>query len=497
MRRYSQNFSISFANGDRFHLVPTDPKAADVVDRLATAMNLTPEKIGTPIFVRVNTDILPSPIFSKEGEIRVCILKDDQHIVLQMAHLARFIAIQVLSKGGLLVHGALIEKNGFGIILTGPGTVGKTTACRRIPEPWNPLCDDTVLVVPARSGRYYAHPWPTWSRFLYFGPWESWNVEEAVDLNGIFVLSQAPNDQIGMLTLDEAVTYLIDSLHYRPLGLPYLEQSLDEAQAIYNEKISAIEYLVQTVPVNILRISLVGQFWEDLSTWLDSEVRTGSTHLVSTRESKLVSHIEGQIVDRNHTPVIYVGGSMNPLLQDYDLLEVSPYEDRSPEIGDVICFYPSDEHKMLIHRIIEINDIGFRTQGDNNPAPDRIIILKKDIIGQVMGAKRGKYQLRISGGKLGTITFRRNRVRRYVRGVIFALYRKIYPALIYLKGIHRFAPDRIRPRVVVFSSHYNVVHRLFIGKRLVGRYNPDTKKWEIPFPFWLMIDQDTLPVSDP
>ena len=31
--------------------------------------------------------------------------------------------------------------------------------------PWRSLCDDATLVVRDASGRYWAHPWPTWSRF--------------------------------------------------------------------------------------------------------------------------------------------------------------------------------------------------------------------------------------------------------------------------------------------------------------------------------------------
>ena len=92
------------------------------------------------------------------------------------------------------MHGALAEENGIGVILAAPGGTGKTTASDRLPAPWRSLCDDTTLVVRDSQGKYWGHPWPTWSRFLEGGPGGTWEVQEAVPLRGVFFLSQAPED---------------------------------------------------------------------------------------------------------------------------------------------------------------------------------------------------------------------------------------------------------------------------------------------------------------
>ena len=84
--------------------------------------------------------------------------------------------------GGLLVHGALAEWNGIGVILAGPGGVGKTTASKRLPRPWRSLSDDNTLIVKSPDGTYWAHPWPTWSRYRQGDMSGSWDVQAAVKL---------------------------------------------------------------------------------------------------------------------------------------------------------------------------------------------------------------------------------------------------------------------------------------------------------------------------
>jgi len=55
------------------------------------------------------------------------------------------------------MHGALVDYSGSGFVRAGPGTVGKSTASRRLPLPWRSLCDDKTLVVRDRKGRFWAH----------------------------------------------------------------------------------------------------------------------------------------------------------------------------------------------------------------------------------------------------------------------------------------------------------------------------------------------------
>ena len=492
----SPHFFIKFANNDKFHLIPTDPEAEKVVNRLALVMNLSSSQAGIPIYVTVNTDGPPPALPDDKGRL-TCIIRV-QHEILQMAYLARYIALLILPHGGLLIHGALIEKDGQGIILTGPGTVGKSTACKRIPPPWNPLCDDTTLVVPDKSGHYFAHPWPTWSRLLSFGPWQAWDVERAVELYGIFILSQSSGDGIEELTHDEKVPYLINSLQYQPLGLNN-EYSLDDMKTLYHKKSIAIESLVQGVPVQVLKISLTGQFWEIISSWLETvphRVLEMTATRCDCRAEPPADNTDSEYLVTNLIPVIYMGTSMNPVFYDYDLLRVLPYADRNPEPGDIICFYPPGTKKMIIHRIIQTTPSGIRTQGDNNPSQDENSISLADITGKVMEATRGNQKLLVPGGRKGMLVFHRNRFRRYFRGMIFFLYKRVYPVLTRFRLINSVTRKLFRPRIVLFSSYEKNILRLFIGNHLIGNYNPETKKWAIPFPYWLIVDENNLPPID-
>lgn len=73
--------------------------------------------------------------------------------------------------GGGLIHAAFGEVDGKGFLMAAPGGTGKTTASNRLPEPFISHCDDTVLIVKDKEGCYWAHPFPTWSRFYWGGQW--------------------------------------------------------------------------------------------------------------------------------------------------------------------------------------------------------------------------------------------------------------------------------------------------------------------------------------
>ena len=66
-------------------------------------------------------------------------------------------------RGGLPLHGALVEHDGRGVLLVGRSGVGKSTACRRLPPRWNALGDDLALAVRRPGGGFAVHPLPTWS----------------------------------------------------------------------------------------------------------------------------------------------------------------------------------------------------------------------------------------------------------------------------------------------------------------------------------------------
>ncbi|MGD0781277.1 MAG: SynChlorMet cassette protein ScmC [Candidatus Aminicenantales bacterium] len=182
---------------------------------------------------------------------------------INLLRLSLVFARHAQARGGVLLHGALAERDGLGVILTAPSGTGKTTASHRLPDPWRSLCDDTTLVVRDAQGRYWAHPWPTWSRFLDGGPGGAWGVEDAVPLKGVFFLAQAMDDQAERLGPGQAVSMLME----------YVAQvSADMAPGLGKEKLRALHLerfdnlcaLARMIPAYVLHISLTGAFWQEM-----------------------------------------------------------------------------------------------------------------------------------------------------------------------------------------------------------------------------------------
>lgn len=82
-------------------------------------------------------------------------------------------------------------------------------------------------------------------------------------------------------------------------------------------------------------------------------------------------------------PAIVMSGSMEPELHTGSICVINQnadYEDM--EEGDIIAFKRGEI--KVTHRIIEITDEGFITQGDANLSPDIGIVTKSDFIGETI-----------------------------------------------------------------------------------------------------------------
>jgi SynChlorMet cassette protein ScmC len=177
--------------------------------------------------------------------------------------LSQFIALQGEHNGALLLHGALAEKQGCGVILAGPGGVGKTTTSRRMRPPWRSLCDDTTLVVCDQEGSYWAHPWPTWSNFMFDGPGGTWDIQYAVPLLGIFFLAQAHNDELEPMGMGQATCLLTESVEQASRSIfRYLQK--EEVRSLRMQRFDNICALAEAVSCYRLRLSLGGAFWQEM-----------------------------------------------------------------------------------------------------------------------------------------------------------------------------------------------------------------------------------------
>jgi len=110
-------------------------------------------------------------------------------------------AVQI---GGTPLHAAISEQDGKGIVFAAPGGGGKSTTSKRLSENFNLHGDDEVLVLPDGSGSFIAHPFPTWSNFMYKRPKVSWNVEKMIPLKAAFFVEKADREEIIPLKSHEA-----------------------------------------------------------------------------------------------------------------------------------------------------------------------------------------------------------------------------------------------------------------------------------------------------
>ncbi len=270
----TKSVGLALANGHRWVIRAADEEAGDCIKRLAQVMQLGVAEEGREVLValrpkhQVRLYDVPS-----EGTLQ-CWLPPNLNAVMgmiQMTEVARTIALSDLNHGSLLIHGALAEYHGSGVVMAGRGGIGKSTASSRLPEPWHSLSDDTTLVVRDGSGQYWAHPWPTWSRFNDGGPGGTWAVEHAVPLRAVFFLDRSSSDRLEPVGAMQAVALIVQSetdLAYHMSCLKVHDP--DAARALFGEGLRAAKALARVVPAFSLELSPDGRFWELIEEVLSS-----------------------------------------------------------------------------------------------------------------------------------------------------------------------------------------------------------------------------------
>ncbi|MGR0482544.1 MAG: SynChlorMet cassette protein ScmC [Candidatus Electronema sp. V4] len=168
-----------------------------------------------------------------------------------------------ITNGGLPFHAGLIESRGCGILLAASGGTGKSTSCKRLPHNWKPLCDDEALVVLAPENRYRAHPFPTWSDYLWRRAENTWDVQYSVPLCGIFFLEQSERDEVFPLGEGETAVYMTESA-CQAYQRFHANMSKDDVKRSKTKIFSNACNLAKLLPAFRLRISLHGEFWKKI-----------------------------------------------------------------------------------------------------------------------------------------------------------------------------------------------------------------------------------------
>jgi len=257
---------LSLSDGNAWQIVAGDKKAAAIVARLEEIMQLRPLEIPHRRLSLITSNKSGSRKLTS-GDVEVFVPSLDEFTLKEISvQLLQPIFQDIEECGGLFIHSALAERNGFGVILPGPSGIGKTTAINRLPFPWESLCDDETFVAPDIQGRYWAHPWPTWYNFGLSDPKETWNVNYAIPLRGIFFLTRSRKDWIKPIDAKEAVGMLVEIDRQAAPG--WLELPGTEKKILRDRRLMRFENvcaLAKSVPSFVLSVSPTGRFWENIN----------------------------------------------------------------------------------------------------------------------------------------------------------------------------------------------------------------------------------------
>ncbi len=283
-------YDLSLADGSRWVIAAGDETAAPIVDRLAAAMMLPLHTTPGRCLWVVSDETAALPT----GDDLYHVLRpvtSESELFSYFIEISLVIARRAQANGGVLLHGALaacpplspsplipipsqsfdnvqskyreMKWVGEGVILAAPGGTGKTTASGRFPSPWRSLCDDATLVVRDAAGQFWAHPWPTWSRFMADGPGGAWNTPQAVPLRAVFFLSRNDSDRVEPVGSGQSVTLLVQTAE-QASRLMERGQPTEQRRAIWLERFDNLCALAKSIPAYILHISLEGAFWVEI-----------------------------------------------------------------------------------------------------------------------------------------------------------------------------------------------------------------------------------------
>jgi signal peptidase I len=184
--------------------------------------------------------------------------------------------------------------------------------------------------------------------------------------------------------------------------------------------------------------------------------------------------------------IYYVGGSMNPLLRNLDMLFYSPYGDRDIKPGDVVVIN-APAGKTVIHRVVSASKNGITTMGDNTRSLDSWTLKPEQVEGKVVYAVRGTKQFAVHGGLIGriyaeTIQFS----NRAANLLCSAASPNIIPAS---RSIEKLITPRLR--LLMFQKPEGIELQLICWKYSVGK-RKFGDRWRIRMPFRLFLREQSI-----
>jgi SynChlorMet cassette protein ScmC len=259
---------LRLADGTTWSIRAADATAAVVVSRFRAAMTLGGGCAAARelvLHIQNAPGLRAERCLQRDGVMtcRVPVPWNEGLTVALMQRLGWAIASQAELSSGVLLHGALAEWEGKAVILAGPGGVGKSTASRRLPEHWVSWSDDAALVVRDAIGAYWAHPWPTWSQFVFGPPGGTWQVERALPLRAVFFLEQGACEAAERVRAAHSICALIRSTEeVAPAHL--LDLTEDETRRLRLRRLDNVSGIARIIPCYRLCVTLSGAFWQEM-----------------------------------------------------------------------------------------------------------------------------------------------------------------------------------------------------------------------------------------
>ena len=240
----SRDFTLTLGNGSVLGYHACDEAAAGELTQIARIAGLRAEKVpaGGPV---ISLETLESDeevkIFASQGKAYLC-----RHLVLcihapswqvtaawgkqrtgtikslrwrsllwRQFFLASFIPL-LKERQVVLIHGALLIRNGFAAVVSGPSGIGKSTLVSRLAGRYECPADDCVLVCRDADGQYWAQEMPTWS-IWYAGkgdPETTFSGCRSYPLKSMFLLDRGDSDAIYTIEPQQAFLGWNTAVHF-------------------------------------------------------------------------------------------------------------------------------------------------------------------------------------------------------------------------------------------------------------------------------------------
>lgn len=165
------------------------------------------------------------------------------------------------------MHAAFAGFKGKGILIAAPGNTGKSTSISRLPDYYDKVSDDTVLIVKSKD-TYRCHAIPTWSDYISNRKKSTFDVQSSLPLKAIFFLEQADKDQVIPIAPGKASLEIFES--YKQLWSTYCHRMDEDTKK--KQQLQTLDnsiYLAKSIPCYKMKATLHGQFWKEIEKVLN------------------------------------------------------------------------------------------------------------------------------------------------------------------------------------------------------------------------------------